>query len=121
MKNTMKKVMWIISFIPLVITAVVLGFLPDKVPMHYNSEGVIDRWGSKYENLLFPIIIIALTLFWHLFIRYFEKKAIKTQVEKEHKEALSFIAPRISHRADSVHHLTTSSGRLRLSQIYPCQ
>lgn len=89
MKNTMKKVMWIISFIPLVITAVVLGFLPDKVPMHYNSEGVIDRWGSKYENLIFPIIIIALTLFWQLFIRYFEKKAIKTQVEKEHKEALS--------------------------------
>lgn len=89
MKNTMKKVMWIISFIPLVITAVVLGFLPDKVPMHYNSEGVIDRWGSKYENLIFPIIIIVLTLFWQLFIRHFEKKAIKTQVDKERNEALS--------------------------------
>lgn len=89
MKNIMKKIMWIISFIPLVITAVVLGFLPDKVPMHYNSEGVIDRWGSKYENLIFPIIIIALTLFWQLFIRHFEKKAIKTQVDKERNEALS--------------------------------
>lgn len=89
MKNVMKKVMWIISFVPLVITAVVLGFMPDKVPMHYNSEGVIDRWGSKYENLIFPIIIIALTLFWQLFIGYFEKKAAKTQVEKERKEALS--------------------------------
>ncbi len=89
MKNVMKKVMWIVSFVPLVITAVVLGFMPDKVPMHYNNEGVIDRWGSKYENLIFPIIIIALTLFWQLFIIYFEKKAAKTQVEKERKEALS--------------------------------
>ena len=89
MKNIMKTIMWIISVIPLVITAVVLGFLPDKVPMHYNSEGVIDRWGSKYENLFFPIIIIVLTLFWQLFIWHFEKKAAKSQVEKECKEALA--------------------------------
>ena len=89
MKNIMKKAMWIVTFIPLVITAIVLNFLPDKVPMHYNSEGLIDRWGSKYENLIFPFIIIALTLFWQLFIRHFEKKAAKTQVEREQKEALS--------------------------------
>ena len=89
MKNLMRKLMWIISLVPLVITAVMLGILPDKVPMHYNAEGEIDRWGSKYENLIFPLIIIALTLFWQLVIRYFEKKASKTEDEKIQKEALS--------------------------------
>lgn len=81
--------MWIISFIPLVITAIVLRVLPDKVPMHHNTEGDIDRWGSKYENLIFPVIIIALALFWQFLIWYFEKKASKTQDEKVRKEALS--------------------------------
>ncbi len=85
----MKKVMWLVSLIPLVITGIALGFLPDTVPMHYNAEGTIDRWGSKYENLLFPVIILALTLFWQLLIWGFEKKAAKAKVEKERMEALS--------------------------------
>ena len=89
MKNIMRKLMWIISFIPLVITAIVLRVLPDEVPMHHNVEGEIDRWGSKYENLIFPVIIITLTLFWQLLIWYFEKKASKTEDEKVQKEALS--------------------------------
>lgn len=85
----MKKVMWFVSLIPFVIIGIVLGFLPDKVPMHYNAQGVIDRWGSKYENLLFPVIILAITLFWELLIRYYEKKAGKTKDEKDQAEALS--------------------------------
>ena len=55
----MKKAMWIISFIALAGTAIVLQFMPDQVPMHYDAVGNIDRWGSKYENLIFPVIIMA--------------------------------------------------------------
>ena len=78
----MKKIMWIISFISLAGTAIVLQFMPDSVPMHYDMAGNIDRWGSKYENLIFPIIILALSLFWYLFIRFYEKKADKASDEK---------------------------------------
>lgn len=85
----MKKVMWLISMFSLIITAVVLQFMPDSVPMHYDLAGKIDRWGSKYENLLFPVIILLMSLFWHLFIAYFERKADRTSVEKERAEALS--------------------------------
>ena len=58
----MKKLMWAISVFALVLTAVVLQFMPDSVPMHYDLTGNIDRWGSKYENLLFPVIILFLSL-----------------------------------------------------------
>jgi uncharacterized membrane protein len=51
----MKKAMWIISLIALAGTAIVLHFMPDQVPMHYDAVGNIDRWGSKYENLIFPV------------------------------------------------------------------
>ena len=56
----MKKAMWIISIISIILTAVALQFMPDSVPMHYNAAGEIDRWGSKYENYIFPILIIVL-------------------------------------------------------------
>src|SRR5699024_8838719 len=30
--------------------------LPAKVPAHYNSLGEVDRWGSKWEMTILPII-----------------------------------------------------------------
>lgn len=49
----------------LVITGAFLLMMPDTVPMHYNTAGVADRFGSKYENLLFPaaIAVIAILFF----------------------------------------------------------
>ncbi len=37
-------------------TAVFLMLAPDIMPAHYNSAGVVDRMGSKYEYILFPVI-----------------------------------------------------------------
>ena len=86
MKN---KILWIISVIPLVITLFVLRFLPDEIPAHYDFEGNIDRWGSKYEELIFPIIILVMALFWQLFVWHFDKKAKNAKNEKETLEAKS--------------------------------
>ena len=86
MKN---KILWIISVIPLVITLFVLRFLPDEIPAHYDFEGNIDRWGSKYEELIFPIIILVMALFWQLFVWHFDKKAKNAKNEKESLEAKS--------------------------------
>ena len=85
----MKKIMWAVSFISLAGTAIVLQFMPDQVPMHYDAVGTIDRWGSKYENLIFPVIILVMSLFWTLVMRYFEKKALKETDEKEKAGAKS--------------------------------
>ena len=60
----MKKVMWIVAMIPVVVTSVVLQFMPDIIPMHHDLEGNTDRWGSKTESFIFPVIILFITLFW---------------------------------------------------------
>lgn len=39
-------------------SAVLMVLMPNTVPAHYNFAGEIDRWGSKYENLLFPAITV---------------------------------------------------------------
>ena len=85
----MKKLMWIISIVPLVVTAVVLQFLPESVPMHYDMAGNVDRWGSRYENLIFPIIILVLALFMSLLSSLYERKANKAADDKERAGAIS--------------------------------
>lgn len=56
----MKTIAKISAFLPLAVTLVWLQFLPDRVPTHYDAAGIIDRWGSKWEYLLLPCIVLAL-------------------------------------------------------------
>ncbi len=83
----MKKIMWGISFLALIGTAALLQFFPDSVPMHYDFAGNIDRWGSKYEKLIFPAIILLGSLFWTLLMGHYEKKARTVKDEKESEGA----------------------------------
>ena len=85
----MKRVMWIISMVPVVMTVIAMQILPDLIPAHYNMAGEVDRWGSKYEQFIFPVFVLLFALFWHILITHFEKKAKKTTVDKERAEALS--------------------------------
>ena len=62
MKNR-KTLYFILMFLPLLITAIAVGFLPDRIPAHYGFGGQADRWGSKYESFLFPAVTIGMGLF----------------------------------------------------------
>ncbi len=68
------KLLWALSFLPLLITLIALTLYPSEIPVHYDAVGNIDRWGSKYEMLIFPIIIIFMTAFFCFLIYYFKKK-----------------------------------------------
>ncbi len=49
--------------------AVTWNGIPDKIPGHYNGMGEVDRWGSKGELLILPIIgwvmYIGITILEH--------------------------------------------------------
>lgn len=98
MKN---KILTVLTVLPLIITAVVLRFMPDKIPAHYDAAGNIDRWGSKYESFILPCIIVVMTLFWLCFIKYFENKQKKSTNEKEMIESANN-AKLIYYVADSM-------------------
>lgn len=80
------KILWIVSFIPLLLSCVAIRFLPDEIPMHYDMAGNIDRWGSKYETFIFPVIIILMSLMWTGMSAIYKKIATKTKEEKERVE-----------------------------------
>lgn len=69
MKNkiTLKTVLYfVLTLLPLVIVFILLPSLPEKIPMHYSFSGEINRWGSRYESFLFPIITIIFALIFKL-------------------------------------------------------
>ncbi len=39
-----KKIFYILMFLPLVISMIALVFLPDLILVHYNIKNEIDRW-----------------------------------------------------------------------------
>ena len=82
-------VLSVISAIAFVITGIALVFMPDQVPMHYNVSGEIDRIGSKYENYIFPAIIMAMNIFWIILIKVYDRKAEKAESDKVEKEAVN--------------------------------
>lgn len=67
-----RKFLFIISFVPLVLSAVAVFFMEDMVPMHYNLNSEVDRYGSKYEIFIMPLIIIAFYLFWVIYIKFYK-------------------------------------------------
>ena len=81
-----KSVFWSVSLLPLLLTAAAIQFLPEQIPMHF-SAGVIDRYGSRYEDLIFPGLILLFSLFWQWMMGYYEKKAARAPEEKQRCEA----------------------------------
>ena len=47
----------VIVSLPFIYLAYIWNELPEKVPMHWNIKGEIDRFGDKSELLLIPIIL----------------------------------------------------------------
>ena len=58
-----KAIYFLLMFLPLLITFCARPFLPEQVPAHYNFEGEVDRFGSKYETLIFPVCTILMGVF----------------------------------------------------------
>ncbi len=85
----MKRIMWAVSAAALIGTAAALHFMPEVVPLHYDLGGNIDRWGSKYEYLILPVVILVLSLFMAFLMGYYEKKALEAADGKESAGAAS--------------------------------
>jgi uncharacterized membrane protein len=85
----MKKLIWILSVLTLVVTCIVLQFMPQTVPIHFTATGEIDGWGSKYTCLLMPGIMLVNALFFRIVTGQHEKKAENAALERDRAAARS--------------------------------
>lgn len=54
----------LLAVLSLAIPLAALPSLPDAIPAHYGFTGAVDRWGSKYEVLIFPAFILPYSAIW---------------------------------------------------------
>jgi len=53
--------LWLLLAIMFVIAAITWAHAPDRVPVHWGSNGEVDRYGGKFEGvLLFPLVALVL-------------------------------------------------------------
>ena len=61
--KTKKTVYYILMYLPLAVVLLALPQLPEKIPAHFGFDNQVDRWGNKYEALLFPVISLLMGYF----------------------------------------------------------
>ena len=78
-----KKIFWILSWIVAGVTFAMIfihyGDIPDEVPMHFDASGVADRYGSKNELFILPILSVLLILLF----QFMTAKSIKINKHKQ--------------------------------------
>lgn len=60
--------------------------LPEKIPGHYNAVGAVDRWGSKGELWIVPIIACMMYIGLTVIEKYPQLWNTGVQVTKENQE-----------------------------------
>lgn len=85
----MKKLITALSFVPLIAAAIAVQFMPDKVPLHYDLSGEIDRWGSKYELLLIPAVLLIVMFVFIGIIAHFENISNNAPDDKTRASAVT--------------------------------
>ena len=73
MKKAIHISVWLI-LLGFVAAGIFLTIAPDQIPAHYNMQGQIDRWGSKYEYLIMPFMNLLFGAFMLWMARHEEKK-----------------------------------------------
>ena len=78
------------------------GDLPDKVPAHYNAIGEVDRWGSKMELLVLPIIGAFLALFMQLFEKFPETHNYPERLNEENAQEFYLLSRKMMNQLKAV-------------------
>ncbi len=72
--KTKNILFYVLMFLPLAAVLIALPFLPEQIPAHYDINGAVDRYGSRYEMLLLPALTILFGLFLRVAVRFAAKQ-----------------------------------------------
>ena len=83
----MKKLTWIFATLTLFVTLAVLRELPAEIPAHYDFAGNVTRYGSKYELLILPVILLLVSFGSRFLLLHLRRKAEQAESDKERQAA----------------------------------
>ena len=83
----MKQLARMIAAFCLFVTLLVLRELPAEIPVHFDFVGNITRWGSKYELLILPVILLSVSFGSRFLLLHFHRDAEQAESDKEKQAA----------------------------------
>nr|WP_308695674.1 DUF1648 domain-containing protein [uncultured Stomatobaculum sp.] len=83
----MKQLAKMIAALCLFVTLLVLRELPAEIPAHYDFAGNVTRYGSKYELLILPVILLLISFGSRFLLLHLRRKAEQAESDKERQAA----------------------------------
>ena len=83
----MKQLTRMIAALCLFVTLLVLRELPAVIPAHYDFAGNVTRYGSKYELLILPVLLLLVSFGSSFPLLHFHRKAEQAESDKERQAA----------------------------------
>ena len=68
MEKFMKKIVWLIILVPGGYLALIWNSLPASIPMHFDLEGNVNRYGSKNELIILVMVLTGVNLLVYLLL-----------------------------------------------------
>jgi uncharacterized membrane protein len=86
-----KIIFCILMFLPLILSCIAFNFLPDQIPAHYGLNGEVNRYGSKMEVFILPVIVILFGIFLLLMAKLASKSESNGNTNNEKIAVISSI------------------------------
>ena len=83
----MKQLTRMLAALCLFVTLLVLRELPAEIPAHYDFAGNVTRYGSKYELLILPVILLLISFGSRFLLLHLRRKAEQAGSDKERQAA----------------------------------
>ncbi|HVX25139.1 MAG TPA: SdpI family protein [Parafilimonas sp.] len=68
MNKFLRRVIWLIMLIPAIYLAIIWNHIPEKVPMHFDIKGNVDKYGSKHDLLILILVLTVVNAIVYLVI-----------------------------------------------------
>ena len=76
--------------------------LPDQVPAHYNALGEVDRWGSKYELLILPVLGASFIVLMGFFERHPELHNYPAKLNGSNARAFYLLSRKLMNQVKNI-------------------
>ncbi len=68
MNKFLRRVIWLIMLTPAIYLAIIWNHIPEKVPMHFDINGNVDKYGTKHDLLILILVLTVVNAIVYLVI-----------------------------------------------------
>ncbi|WP_042222012.1 DUF1648 domain-containing protein [Oceanobacillus manasiensis] len=76
--------------------------LPNEVPVHYNAQGEVDNWESKFVLILLPAIGVLIAVMMEVFERFPEWHNYPARLNQENVKAFYLSSRKMTNQIKNI-------------------